>query len=314
MRIAFMGTPAFAVPSLDVLLESPSELVAVYTQPDRPKGRGLAVFESPVKLRAAAAGIPVRQPPTLKDDAAFAAFQALALDVCFVAAYGKILPKRYLEAPRLGCVNVHASLLPKYRGAAPIQWAIARGEHETGVTLMQMDVGMDTGDMLLTRALPIEPTDTGGTLEAKLARVGADLLREGLAALREGTLPRTPQDHAQATMAPILEKEHGRIDWSRPARELERLVRAMNPWPVAHTTHAAVHLKVYGAEPTDALRPAAPGTVLLVSRSGGGRFEVACGDGEALALTELQLEGRKRLAVGPFLAGARIAEGEVLGA
>ena len=313
MRIAFMGTPAFAVPALEVLLEQPGELVAVYTQPDRPKGRGLTVVELPVKARASAAGVPVLQPPKLKDDDVFAAFDGLALDLCVVAAYGKILPKRYLDAPRFGCINVHASLLPRYRGAAPIQWAIARGETEAGVTLMQMDVGMDTGDMLLKRAIQIADADTGGSLEAKLSRLGGEVLRDGLAALREGTLVRTPQDHAHATLAPILDKEHGRVDWSRPARELVQLVRAMNPWPVAHTTHAGVHVKLYGAEATLALRDAPAGTVLLVSRTSGGRLEVACGGGEALALTELQLEGRKRLPVGPFLAGARIVEGEMLG-
>jgi len=312
MRIAFMGTPAFAVPALDVLLETPGEVAAVYTQPDKPKGRGLAVALSPVKERALAAGALVRQPPTLKDDAAFEAFRALELDLCVVAAYGKILPRRYLEAPRLGCVNVHASLLPKYRGAAPIQWSIARGERETGITFMQMDVGMDTGDVLLMRSLPIEASDTGGTLERKLSALGAELLREGLVSLRRGPLPRTPQDHAAATMAPILKKDHGLIDWAKSPEEIANLVRAMNPWPVAHTTHGGVLLKVFAAEPTKRLRAAAPGTVLLVSKTGGGRLEVACGD-EALALTELQTEGKKRMAVGPFVAGYRIAEGEVLG-
>lgn len=308
-----MGTPAFAVPALDVLLETAGEVVAVYTQPDKPKGRGLALSLSPVKERALAAGVTVRQPPTLKDDDAFEAFRALALDLCVVAAYGKILPRRYLEAPRLGCVNVHASLLPKYRGAAPIQWAIARGESESGITLMQMDVGMDTGDILLMRALPILPSDTGGSLEQKLSQCGAELLREGLAALRQGPLPRTPQEHALATMAPILKKEDGRIDWSKSPEDIAFLVRAMNPWPVAHTLHGGALLKVFAAEPTKRLRDAAPGTVLLVSKTGGGRLEVACGT-EALALTELQTEGKKRMSVGPFVAGYRIAEGEVLGA
>lgn len=331
MRIAFMGTPAFAVPAVDVLLQTPGELVAVYTQPDKPKGRGLAVAFSPVKERALAAGVPVLQPPTLKDDAVFEAFRALELDLCVVAAYGKILPRRYLEAPRLGCVNIHASLLPRYRGAAPIVWCIARGETETGITLMQMDVGMDTGDILLMRALPIAPSDTGGTLEPRLSALGAELLREGLAGLRHGPLPRTPQDPALATLAPILKKEDGQVDWSRPGLELVNLVRAMNPWPVAHTRHftaeacaarptsaspedaapAGALLKLFAAEPTTPIQDAAPGTVVLVSRTGGGRLEVACGGG-ALALTELQVEGKKRLPVGPFLAGYRISEGDVL--
>ena len=313
MRLAFMGTPAFAVPALEVLLETAGELVCAYTQPDKPKGRGLQLSLSPVKERVLAARIAVRQPPTLKDDAAFAEFAALDLDLCVVAAYGKILPRRYLEAPRLGCVNVHASLLPRYRGAAPIQWAIARAERESGITLMQMDVGMDTGDILLMRALPIDPTDTGGTLEKKLALLGAQLLREGLAQLRIAPLGRTQQDHAAATMAPILKKEDGRVEWGKSPEEIAHLVRAMNPWPVAHTSHGGALLKIFTAEPTARIGDAAPGTVTLVSKSSGGRLEIACGT-EALALTELQTEGKKRLPIGPFLAGYRIAEGDVLGA
>lgn len=311
MRIAFMGTPEFAVPSLEVLLDRPGELVCVYTQPDRPSGRGLAVVASPVKERARAAGIEVRQPPTLKDDAVFEAFRALDLDLCVVAAYGRILPARYLEAPRLGCINVHASLLPKYRGAAPIQWALLRGEPETGITLMQMDAGMDTGDILLQRSTPIEPDDTAATLEARLARIGAELLREGLEALARGPLPRTPQDASRATLAPMLRKEDGRIDWSRPAAELARLVRAMNPWPSAHTTHAGRLLKIHRAQAVPSAQVAAPGTVTAVERTGGGRLEVAAGEG-ALRLLELQAEGRKRMPVGEFLAGSRIAAGDVL--
>jgi methionyl-tRNA formyltransferase len=313
MRLCFMGTPAFALPSLEVLLERPGELVAVYTQPDRPRGRGLSVAMSPVKERALAAGVEVRQPATLKDDAVFAELAALRLDLCVVCAYGRILPRRFLEAPRLGCVNVHASLLPRYRGAAPIQWAIVRGETETGVTLMQMDVGLDTGDMLSWRALPIAPDDTAGTLEPRLARLGGELLREALARMREeGPLPRTPQDASRATLAPRLEKEHGRIDWSRPAGELANLVRGLDPWPSAYSTHRGTLLKVFGARAVPRAGTAVPGAVLVANRGGGGRLEIACGEG-ALSLGEIQAEGRKRLRAGEFLAGYRLAEGDVLG-
>jgi methionyl-tRNA formyltransferase len=312
MRLVFMGTPAFALPSLEVLLDRPGELVCVYTQPDRPSGRGLAPQPSPVKRRAAEAGVPVREPATLKDDAVFAEYAALRPDLCVVAAYGKILPRRYLDVPRLGCVNVHASLLPRYRGAAPIQWAIARGETETGITLMQMDAGMDTGDILAQRTIPIDPDDTAGTLEPRLARLGAEVLREALGRLRAGeALPRTHQDASQATMAPMLRKEDGRLDWARPARDLANLVRALNPWPSAWTHHRGKLLKVLRAAPVPLASPAAPGTVVAVSRSAGGRLEVACGQG-ALSLLEVQAEGRKRHPVGEFLLGSRIAEGDVL--
>jgi methionyl-tRNA formyltransferase len=310
VRLAFMGTPEFAVPSLEVLLERPGELVAVYTQPDRKKGRGLALSASPVKERALQAGVTVHQPPSLKDGAAFAAFAALDLDLCVVAAYGRILPARWLGAPRLGCINVHASLLPRYRGAAPVEWAIARGETVTGVTLMQMDAGMDTGGILMQRSLPIDPGDTGGTLEDKLARLGAELLRQGLARLREGPLPRTPQDPALATMAPALRKEDGRIDWARPARELADHVRAMDPWPGAFTTHEGRLLKVFRAMSLPLGEAAPPGRVTRVERGGAGRLEVAAGEG-ALALLEVQAEGKKRLPVREFLAGYRIREGDL---
>lgn len=308
-----MGTPEFAVPSLEVLLERPGELLAVYTQPDRPRGRGLHLEMSPVKKRALEAGVEVRQPATLKDDEVFAAFRALDLDACVVAAYGRILAVRYLEAPRLGCLNVHASLLPRYRGAAPIQWAIARGEAETGITLMQMDAGMDTGDILLQRAIPIDPEDTGATLHDKLARLGAEVLSEGLARLREGLpLDPTPQDDGLATKAPLLKKEDGRIDWSRPAAEIANLARAMNPWPGAFTTHGGRRLLIFRAARAPRHQPADPGTVTLVHRASPSRLEVSCGD-NTLELLDLQAEGRKRLAVGEFLAGYRIAEGDRLG-
>jgi methionyl-tRNA formyltransferase len=311
MRLAFMGTPEFAVPSLEVLLETPGELCAVYTQPDRPRGRGLTLAPSPVKQRAIAAGVEVRQPPTLKDDAVFEAFAALHLDLCVVCAYGRILPRRYLEAPQYGCLNVHASLLPKYRGAAPIQWAIVRGETETGITLMQMDAGMDTGDILLARSLPIDSEDTAGSLEHKLARLGAELLREGLKHLRQGPLPRTPQDPAAATIAPILRKEHGAIDWSQPAIEIARLVRGMNPWPGAYTSHRGTLLKIFAARVVSRAHAAPPGTVVTIEKSTPGKLEVACGEG-ALDLREIQSEGRKRLSVREFLAGYRIDVGEAL--
>jgi methionyl-tRNA formyltransferase len=312
MRLCFMGSPSFAVPSLEVLLERPGELVAVYTQPDRPRGRGLSLAAPPVKRRALAAGVEVRQPPTLKDDAVFEGFAALDLDLCVVAAYGRILGERYLEAPRLGCINVHASLLPKYRGAAPIQWAIVRGETKSGITLMQMDRGLDTGDILLQRELPIDPEDTAETLEEKLSRLGASVLKEGLERLRHGPLPRVPQDHAAATLAPLLRKEDGEIDWTRPAPEIVNLVRGMTPWPSAHTRCGGKLIKIHRARAIDPprARGARPGTLLEISSAGEGRLEIACGEG-ALSVLELQIEGGKRLGVGAFAAGARLKPGDL---
>src|SRR5262245_49784254 len=234
LRVVFMGSPEFAVPCLEALLET-EEVLAVVTQPDKPAGRGLGVQAPAVKVRALAAGLPVLQPPSVRKPPFTEVLAPLSPDLAVVVAYGKILPPELLAAPRLGCINVHASLLPRYRGAAPIQWAIIRGERETGVTLMQMDVGMDTGPILLQRALAIDEQITAGALAPKLATLGAALLKEGLLQLETGTLVAQPQDSALATVAPLLDKEAGRVDFAAGARAVCNRVRGCDPWPGGFT-------------------------------------------------------------------------------
>jgi methionyl-tRNA formyltransferase len=309
LRVVFMGSPEFAVPCLEALLAT-EDVVAVVTQPDKPAGRGLGVQPPAVKVRALAAGVPVLQPTSVRKPPFADELRALAPDVGIVVAYGKILPPEVLAAPRLGCLNVHASLLPKYRGAAPIQWAIIRGERETGVTLMQMDAGMDTGDMLLKRALPIPDSMTAGQLHAALAPVGAELLVEGLRRLQAGTLVPEKQDPAQATMAPMLTKETGRVDFAAGARAVRDLTRGCDPWPTAHTTVGGVDgepLKLFRAKLVSGR--GAPGVVLGADRDG---LLVGCG-ADAVAFAELQLPGKKRLPAQSLLAGRPIPVGSKLG-
>lgn len=309
-RIVFMGTPEFSVPLAAACAEL-GELVAVVCQPDKPKGRGNELAAPPVKVWAAAKGIPVWQPVKLKTGEFEAQLRAVQPDVAVVAAYGRILPQAILDVPRLGCLNIHASLLPKLRGAAPIQWAIAQGESETGVCLMQMDAGLDTGAVLARRAIPIAPTHTGGSLHDDLSRLGDSLLREELPRFLRGELTALPQDHANHTLAPILEKSEAQVDWRRSAVELERRSRAFDPWPGCFTQLDGKLLKL----PKVAVAEASgthgePGTVL---GSGPEGIRVACGQG-ALLLQELQLEGRKRLAAAAFLAGQKLPAGTRLGA
>ena len=306
LRVVFMGSPAFAVPCLSALLDT-EEVVAVVTQPDKPAGRGLELAASAVKLRAEEAGVPVLQPASVRKPPFLDELRALRPDVCVVVAYGKILPPEVLATPRHGCLNVHASLLPRYRGAAPIQWAVIRGERETGVTLMQMDAGMDTGDMLLKRAIPIDEWVTAGQLHERLAPLGAEVLLEGLARLKAGTLVAEKQDDAQATMAPMLTKETGRVDFAAGARPVRDLVRGCDPWPTAYT--------LLGGEPLKLFRPkivsgrGAPGVVLGADRDG---LLVGCGD-DAVAFAELQLPGKKRMTAQALLAGHPIPVGARLG-
>jgi methionyl-tRNA formyltransferase len=305
-----MGSPEFAVPTLEALLRT-QDVVAVVTQPDKPTGRGQALQPPPVKEAALRAGVAVLQPERLGGDrgaAARAELAALAPELIVVAAYGKILPRAVLDIPPRGCINVHGSLLPRYRGAAPIQWAVIRGERETGITIMRMDEGMDTGDMLLKRSVPITDEDTAGTLEAKLAPLGAELLVEALQRLEEGTLAGEPQDPALATLAPRLTKDHGRVDFTRPAREVRDLVRGVDPWPGAFTLLRGERLALFA--PRLVSGGGAPGTVLGADRDG---LLVACGEG-AVGLRELQLPGRKRLPAAAFLAGRPLPPGTVLGA
>ena len=289
LRIVFAGTPEFAAVHLQALLDAGLAPVAVYTQPDRPAGRGQKLMASPVKQLAVAHGIPVLQPATLRDPAAQAELAALQPDLLVVVAYGLILPQAVLDIPRLGCINSHASLLPRWRGAAPIQRAVQAGDAESGVTVMRMEAGLDTGPMLLKVSTPIDATDTGGSLHDRLAALGAAAVVEAIPQLAAGTLAGEVQDDALANYAHKLNKDEARLDWSRPAAELERLVRAFNPWPVCHSSLGEAALKVYAAELGEG--QGAPGTILAASRDG---LTVACGSG-ALRLTRLQLPGGKPL-------------------
>ena len=289
LRIVFAGTPEFAAEHLKALLGSSHQIVAVYSQPDRPAGRGQKLTPSPVKLLAMQHEIPVLQPQTLRDPAAQAELAALKPDLMVVVAYGLILPQVVLDIPRLGCINSHASLLPRWRGAAPIQRAVEAGDAESGVTVMQMEAGLDTGPMLLKVSTAISADDTGGSLHDRLATLGPQAVIEAISGLADGTLKGEVQDDSLATYAHKLNKDEARLDWSRPAIELERLVRAFHPWPMCHSTLNGDAIKVHAAALGDG--QGAPGLILAADKSG---LTVACGDG-ALRLTRLQLPGGKAL-------------------
>jgi len=291
MRIVFAGTPEFAAQHLQALLDAKRQVVAVYTQPDRPAGRGQKLMPSPVKQLALQHEIPVYQPQTLRDPAAQAELDGLQADLMVVVAYGLILPQAVLDMPRLGCINSHASLLPRWRGAAPIQRAIEAGDTESGVTVMQMEAGLDTGPMLLKVSTPITCEDTGGTLHDRLAELGSRAVIEAAAALEAGTLKGEVQDDSLATYAHKLNKDEARLDWQRPAVELERLVRAFNPWPICHSSLDGAPVKIHAAQLTTG--QGAAGQIIEASKDG---LEVACGEG-SLTLTRLQLPGGKALAV-----------------
>jgi len=301
MKIVFAGTPEFAVPSLRAAARH-NEVVAVYTQPDRPAGRGRGLSASPVKLEALRRGIPVLQPQTLRDPGTQAALRALAPDLMVVVAYGLILPRAVLEIPRHGCWNVHASLLPRWRGAAPIQRAIEAGDSQSGVCLMQMDAGLDTGPVILRQATPISETDTAGLLHDRLAELGAQVLADGLGLLRAGIRPiPTPQPAEGVTYAHKLDKAEARLDWSQPAAALARKVRAFMPWPIAEATVAGERLRIHGAIALDLHHQAAPGTLLAASRQG---LDIACGAG-ALRLRVVQREGGKAITAADYLNARR---------
>lgn len=309
-RAVFMGTPQFAVPCLDALVEI-ADVSAVVCQPDKPRGRGLELAPPPVKARALELGLDVHQPTKLKTGEFAQWLKDQNADVALVVAYGRILPKDVLAAPRLGCVNVHASLLPKYRGAAPITWAVVNGEPETGITLMQMDEGMDTGAMLEQFVTAIVPEETAGELAERLSAIGALAVRKGLPKYVAGGYTPIPQDHSKATHASMLDKEMGRVDFAKPARAVHDHVRGMTPWPGAFTTCRGKTLKVHATRVTDApMGKAGPGTVVLADKS---RVIVACGE-RAVELLRVQLEGKKAIASGDWFLGRGVAEGDVLGA
>jgi len=312
LNILFAGTPEFAAASLNALLQAPHNICAVYTQPDRPAGRGRKLTPSPVKQLALQYELPVLQPETLKAPEVQQQLRSFNADLMVVVAYGLLLPPAVLQAPRLGCINVHASLLPRWRGAAPIQRAILAGDAQTGVTIMQMDEGLDTGDMLLSKTTPIHADDTAQTLHDRLADIGATALAESLQLLAEDSLVPEQQDNARATYAAKLQKAEAQIDWRQSAEQLQRLIRAFNPWPVAQTSMDGVTLRIWNAK----LLPAAeapktvgkvPGTVLHESRAG---IDVVTGK-DVLRITQLQLPGGKPLAVSEFV-NAHSLQGKVL--
>ncbi len=310
LRIAFLGTPDFAATILRGLLAGPDRVVGVFSRPDAQSGRGLATVAPPVKRLAAEHGLPVEQPRSWKDGSAAASLRALAPDLAVVAAYGRILPQEALDAPRFGCVNVHASLLPRWRGADPITRAILEGDRETGVTIMRMVLEMDAGDVLWRATTPIRPDDDGGGLEARLADLGARALADALVAWRAGTLRAEPQDPALVTHAGLVRREDGRVDWSRPADAIERATRAFAPWPAAVTERAGKPLKLWRARVEHGATAATPGTVLALDADGPA---VATGAG-TLRLLEVQEAGKRRMPAADWARGARLATGERLGA
>lgn len=309
MRIVFMGTPDFAVPPLEALVAAGHDIAGVFTQPDKPNGRKMKLIPSPVKKAAAARGIPVYQPTSLRkgEDAqqAFAQLQEMAPDCIVVAAYGQILPKSVLDLPRYGCINIHASLLPKYRGAAPIQRVILDGEPETGVTVMQMAEGLDTGDMLLKGAIPIGENETADELHDRLSALGAELIVQAMQGIEQGTLTAEPQDDSLSCYAAMITKSMSALDFSRPAIELHRICCALTGF----TALEGKRLKVYRSAVAPGRTDAAPGTITDENT-----FTVACGDGSLLTFTEVQLEGSKRMQTAEFLRGKKLTRGAVLGA
>ena len=311
MNLIFCGTPQFAVPTLEKLVAEKFPIQLVITNPDEPRGRGHKVQPSPVKETALQHGLAVYQPAKVKTDETRNYLSQYHPDAIVIVAYGHIVPQWMIDLPPLGCINLHASILPRYRGAAPIAWAIIRGEKETGVTTMKIDAGMDTGDMLLERREPIRDDDTTETLGRRLSLMGADLMIETLRKLERGEITTRTQNHDLATLAPRLKKEDGLIDWSQPAEEIERRVRGLIPWPGAYTSFRGKRLHLWRAEAV----PAAEGSILTPGTvtTEGGRLAVACGESTLLVLDEVQLEGRKRLSARDFVNGARAQSGEKLG-
>ena len=304
MRIVFMGTPSIAATCLRRLCEDGREVVGVYTKPDTPKNRGMKLAMSEVKTYALSRNLPVFQPATFREDAAVEELRALRPDVILVVAYGKILPQRVLDIPPLGCINIHASILPALRGSGPIQWAILNGLDETGVTAMYMAAEMDAGDIIEIRKTPIAPLETAGELMDRLAVIGAELLTETVSRLADGTITRTPQDPAGVTFAPMLTKDMAPIDWSGTPRQIVDHVRGLSPWPVATAELAGRRFKIHRVEYTDAATDAAPGTLLSLDKRG---LNVACGGGRVVCITQLQAEGGRRMAAPDYFRGHPIS-------
>ncbi len=300
MRIVFMGTPDFAEASLRKLIEDQFDVVGVFTQPDKARGRGMSVSYSPVKELALQAGLPVFQPETMRDGTALAQLKELQPDILVVVAYGRILPDEILALPKYGAVNVHASLLPRYRGAAPIQWAVLNGDRTTGVSTMYLAHDMDSGDIIYTRETEIGEKETSGQLFDRLMILGADLLAETLRDIEAGTAPRTPQDQDKASYVSMLDKSMSPIDWNRPARAVMKQIFGLQPWPVATMDLNGTTLRVFDAEYTDHRTKAAPGTILKADQNG---IEIACGGEETLCITELQAPGKKRMSAADYLRG-----------
>ena len=309
ISVVFMGTPDFAVPCLEMLCEQNYQIKAVITQPDRPKGRGQKLVESPVKACALKHGLPILQPQKIKTPEFEAILEELNPDLIVVVAFGQILSKRILDIPRLGCINVHASLLPQYRGAAPLHWSVIRGEKKTGVTTMFMDEGLDTGDMLLTAEMDITDTTTTGEVHDMLQNMGADVLSETIKQLVAGTAVRRVQNHEEATYAPLLTKELECIDWTQSADNIHNLIRGLNPWPGSYTICRNKRLKLWGSEVLAEETDKQAGTIIRVENE---RLVVAAGTG-VIALTSVQPEGKKRMAAGDFARGYQITVGEILG-
>lgn len=308
MRVVFMGTPEFAVPTLEALLEV-HEVVGVFTQPDKPKGRGKAMAFPPVKEKALEHNIPVYQPVKIREEAVVEEIRKMEPEAIVVVAFGQILPESILNIPKYGCINVHASLLPKYRGAAPMQWSIIDGEKETGVTTMYMAKGLDTGDMILKEVVKMDPKETGETLHDKLSVLGGPLILETLRQLEAGTAPRTPQDDAKSCYASMLTKELGSIDWNKDAASIERLIRGLNSWPSAYTVWNGKTMKIWDSDVVPYEGNEENGTVVAKDKRS---FTVKCGE-NALQILELQLQGKKRMNTQAFLVGNQMEIGMRLG-
>lgn len=309
MKVIFMGTPDFSVGTLAALVEAGHEVVLAVTQPDKPKGRGKEMQYTPVKEYALEKGIPVYQPEKVRRPECIEELKKYQADVCVVIAFGQILPKEILEMTPYGCINVHASLLPKYRGAAPIQWAIINGESISGVTTMQMDEGLDTGDMLEKAEVPLGEKITGGELHDLLAEAGAKLCVQTLEKLEKGELKPEKQGETPTAYARMLDKKLGNIDWTRPAVEIERLIRGLNPWPSAYTTWNEKTMKIWDADVVDEEKTAEPGIIIEVTKQ---TFSVQTGEG-ALRINELQIPGKKKMSADAFLRGYQVKTGEKLG-